>query len=139
MVVSVVQFTDPLVQEGVTVGGLLWADIRASGFNGDLQYEFMNITPDKIKKDEDPQDQMYTAWAEFKNPNVGMYAYGLRNAFGLTVGLKGNVMVSVNAVNIDYGPAMLGYNTTTLEPIYIDDKGIRTKDAMWVNLQEVRY
>ena len=122
------------------MAGLHFAKIRSPTFNGKMQYEFLANTPAAIKS-KSPMDQMFTSWTKHSNPDIGTYAYGLRNAFGLTVSFSGKVMVSNNAANFDFGIAMLGMNPSTLQPVFdpsISNKGVQTKDATWLDLKEVR-
>ena len=128
------------MQEGPTTAAVFFAKIRgASKFNGIIKYVFLPAAPANIKQ-QDPMDQMFTGWVKIDaatNPGIGVYAYGTRNPFGLTVGLAGNVMLTDNAANKDFGPAMLGFNAATNQPIFVQNDGVQTYDGLWIDVKEV--
>ena len=105
-----------------------------------MKYEFLANAPASVKS-KNPMDQMFTGWTKHSNPNIGVYAYGVRNAFGLTVSFSGKVMVSNNAANFGFGVAMLGLDPSSLQPTFDPsptNNGVQTKDATWLDLKEVR-
>ena len=129
------------MQEGPTTAVVLYADIRSEGYNGNIVYKFLDSAPADIVTGGDLEDQMYNAWTEIdttKTKGVGVYAYGVRNSFGLAVGLAGNVMLSDNGPNAGFGPEMTGYDPATMTGIHdANGAGPNADDGMWLDVQEV--
>jgi hypothetical protein len=120
-------------QDNPTSGNILVANVRAPAFSGILNYQFMKGAPANAT---DPMDQRMGDWVTQTNTAVGHYATGTRNPYGIKVGLKGNVMVTINGPNFKFGAQLTGIDANS-EPMLGPDP--ETDDAVFINLKEVRY
>lgn len=66
--------------------------------------------------------------------SVVLFATGTRNAYGIRVGLKGNVMLTVNGPNLLFGAELTGLD---VDGVPMSGPDPETDDAMWVDLREV--
>ena len=128
------------MQENPTTGAILYAKIRDADYDGNIKYAFLDVTPESVSAELDPQDQRAGQWVANINKHTGVFIGGCRNVFGLSVGLLGNVLLSMNGPNIggeghEWGFAMDGMDATTLEPILGPEP--QTADGVWVDVKEV--
>jgi hypothetical protein len=120
------------IQENPTSAAVLAANIHAPNFNGAITYGFLPGAPATAT---DPNDQRHGDWTKLTSTNVALYATGVRNAYGLKVGIEGNVMLTVNGPNYKFGQTLTGVDASGKPQAGPDPE---SDDVVYVNLKEVR-
>lgn len=121
------------MQENPTSASVLAADINSPAFDGTLTYSFLPGAPAEAF---DPNDQRYGDWVQSTSTSVVPFATGTRNAYGIKVGLRGNVMLTVNGPNLLFGAELTGLDADGF-PMTAPDP--ETADALYVDLREVLF
>lgn len=106
-------------------------DINSPSFSGVATYEVLPNAPGNIT---DPMDQRQGDWVRQTNPSITNFATGTRNPYDVRVGIRGNVMVTINGPNKKFGATLTGV-TNTLAPKTAPDP--ETGDAVYVDLRQV--
>lgn len=88
------------MQENPTSASILAATISSPTFHGTITYGFLPGAPPEAT---DPNDQRHGDWVERTSTSVVPFATGTRNAYGIKVGLSGNVLLTVNRPNLLFG------------------------------------
>lgn len=124
--------TCDVLQDNPSSTNILAVDINAPTFNGVLSYAALTGAPVNITTA--PLDQRNGDWVEQTNPSIVPFATGTRNPFEVNVGKNGNVMVTINGPNFNFGASMTGVDAN-MEPMTAPDP--ETSDAVYINLKEV--
>ena len=119
------------MQDNPTSTTILDIDINSPSFSGVATYEVLPNAPATIT---DAMDQRNGDWVKQTNPSITDFATGTRNPYDVRVGMQGNVMVTINGPNRNFGAGLTGVNAQ-LEPITGPDP--ESGDAVYVDLKQV--